>query len=111
MRTIRRSLGLAVVALLMLTDSVTYAHVTTNAVTPEIAEDSWVIATKWPLPPAKGQIVTVEEGAQTRLYRVAKLDVAKREVVLARNGEPDRTLKLGDVQGTVVLTVSRPSNP
>jgi hypothetical protein len=103
MSTIRRSIGLVIVALLMLTDSVTYARATTNAVTPEIAEDSWVIATKWPLPPAMGQIVLVQEGAQTRLYRVVMFDAVKRTVTLARNRETERAVRLDQVSGTVVL--------
>ena len=104
-------LGLAIVALLMLTDSVSYIHATTNAVTPEIRENAWLVATKWPLPPAPRQIVLVQEGAQTRLYRVVRVDLKKLEVVLIRNGEAERMVKLGSVAGTVVMTVPGPKNP
>jgi hypothetical protein len=108
---LRRALGVALLFLLMLADGVSYVHATTNAVTPEVAEDSWLIATKWPLPPAPGQIVLVQEGPQTRLYRVVRIDNAKGEVVLSRNGEAERTVKLGSVQGTVVFSLQGPAQP
>jgi hypothetical protein len=100
-----------VVLLLVLTDSVSYVHATTNAVTPEVGENSWIVATRWPLPPAAGQIVLVQEGAQTRLYRVLRIDAGKREAVLGRNGETERIVKLRSIQGTIVLAVSGSKTP
>ena len=78
-------------------------HVTTDAVSPEVPRDGWLLidkkATSW----APGDIVVFRQDGRNYLGRVIAFDRLAGRLRIARNGEPERVIAVANILGRGVL--------
>jgi hypothetical protein len=78
-------------------------RVTTDAVSPEVPKDGWLLIDKKAASWAPGDIVVFRQEGRNYLGRVVAFDRGKGSVTVARNGEKSREVPVADLLGRGVL--------
>ncbi len=78
-------------------------RVTTDAVSPEVPKDAWLLIDKKASTWTPGDIIVFRHGGGNYLGRVMAVDKAAGRLQVGRNGEKERQIAVADVLGRGVL--------
>jgi len=77
-----------------------------EALAPEVPRGAWLLVSSLSVPLAAGDVVIAERVGRQWMGRVRHVDREARRVVVMRRNEPDRTFKLAEISGWVVLVLN-----
>jgi hypothetical protein len=78
-------------------------RVTTDAVSPEVPKDGWLLIDKKASTWTTGDIVVFRQDGRNYLGRVVAIDKAAGRLTISRNGEKDRKIAIADLLGRGVV--------